>query len=335
MNTIFFSSLIFGFIFIANLQANVRIGVATASSYVGDREVAWRIKIAGESLGWEVLLDEDNGRHLQDQQLDWVICMLPNNEFHNPNCPNYQVIFHPFWYLDDERKLVPFYEKYDGYLLTINDRETIENSLRLSGKEFHYIPFYPSVYSLPYREVALNNLVTMVPVWSNRITDKKFRTLYKLLSQTGFVKFYGVSRNEDILPQGYMGSIPFDGVSVINILQQHGIVLVLHSDIHNKECIPSSRIFEAAAASTVIICDENNFVKEHFGDSVFYIDTTLPAKSIYKQILKHLQTIYRNPKKALEMAKTAHQIFVENFEMSDQLLKLEALNQKILSQKNN
>lgn len=334
MNQIFLSILILAAIFSIDLQANIRMGIATASNYVGDREVAWRIKVAGENLGWSVFLDEDNGKGLQNRtDLDWVICLLPNNEYFNPHCPNYLMIFHPFWYLDDKRRLMPFCEKYAGYLLTINDRETILEGLKLKNKAFNFIPFYPSVYEIPYQEVPLNNLMTMIPVWSNRLTDKKFRTLYHSLSQTGFVKFYGVHKNEDIISQGYMGSIPFDGVSVLNVLQQHGIVLVLHSDIHNEESIPTSRIFEAAAASTVIISDENSFVKDHFGDSVFYIDTTLSAESIYEQIQEHLNTIALNPKKALEMAKTAHQIFIDKFEMTMQLRKLELMHYKILKNK--
>ncbi len=127
-----------------------------------------------------------------------------------------------------------------------------------------------------------------------------------------------------------MGPIPFDGSSVIDVLQQYGIVLILHSDIHNAEGIPSSRIFEAAAASTVIISDKNPFVEKHFKDSVFYIDTSLSMEEICCQILEHLENIYTNPKKAQMMAKIAHQIFSNNFEMSNQLLALYSLNQKIL-----
>jgi len=334
INQFFISSLILAVALFDNLQANIRMGVAISSRYVGDREVAWRIKIAGEKLGWTVYLDENEGCQLQKiEQLDWVICLLTNNKYFHPGCSNYLTVFHPFSYLDEERKLLPFGEKYDGYLLTINDRDTIENSLQQKNKEFHFIPFYPSVYGVPYREVVLNNLVTMIPAWSNRLHQVKFKKLYKLLSESGIAKFYGVKKIEDISDDSYMGPIPFDGVSVINILQRHGIVLIMHSNIHNEEQIPSGRIFEAAAASTVIISDENPFVKKHFGDSVFYIDTSLTARTIYDQIQGHLDVIFREPNKALEMAKAAHQIFMDNFEMSDQLLKLEAMHREIISKK--
>lgn len=329
----FICILILAVVFYIQCEAHIRMGIAMESNYIGDRETAWRIKIAAERLGWDVFLDESSGSQIKDQTLDWVICMLPKNQYFDARFPNYLMVFHPFNYLDKERKFKSFYEKYDGYLLTINDRESLENGLKKKNKEFNYIPFYPTVYEVPYQELNLNHLMVMIPVWGNRLTDPKFRTLHSLLSQTGFAKFYGVHPNEDIITDGYMGSIPFDGVSVIDILQQHGITLVMHSEIHNKECIPSSRIFEAAAASTVIISDENPFVKQHFGDSVFYIDTTLPAEDIADQIQLHMQTIFENPKNSLEMAQKAHQIFIEKFTMENQLLELEKLHQIVQLQK--
>ena len=321
-------------IFFIDAHANIHMGIVSNSGYCGERELAWRIKIAAESLGWKVYLDERKGRNLKKiKDLDFVLCLLPYNRHLKPNCPNYLTIFHPFNYIDKEGNLESFYDQYDGYLLTIKQNESITNSLKKKKKEQVCISFYPTVQRIEYKKIALNNLVTMIPVWGNRLTDEKFKNLYKLLSQTGFVKFYGVDRNEKIIQDGYMGEIPFDGSSVIDILQKHGIVLILHSDIHNLAGVPSSRIFEAAAASTVVISDENSFVKEHFADTVFYIDTSLPAVQIYQQIQAHMNTIRLNPENALAMAEKAHRIFTDKFLMTEQLLKLETLHNKIKSQK--
>lgn len=313
----------------ANLHATIRVGLVTSSDYVGDREVAWRIKITGEKLGWKVYIDEKEGVELQHKKLDWVICMLPDHKLFHASCPNYLMVFHPFFYLDSERKFNSHYLKYDGYLLTINDRKTLKAGLKKKNKDFHHVHFYPTIYSIPYKKLSLNNLVVMIPVWGNRLADPKFGELYQLLNQSGFAKFYGVNKNKNVDPQNYMGSIPFDGVSVIKTLQQHGIVLVFHSDIHNQESIPSARIFEAAAASTVIISDENPFVKKHFGDSVFYIDTTQSGENIFKQIQGHISTIFNDPKKALKMAKKAHEIFEKEFTMERQLLNLLDMHKKV------
>ena len=314
----------------AEIQTSVQMGLITASNYVGDREVAWRIKIAGERLGWKVFLDEEEGIRLNYKQLDWVICMLHNNNISNTPCPNYLMVFHPFTFLNEKRRFKSFFHKYDGYLLTINDRETLEKGLKKKNKKFHHISFYPTIYNISYKKLPLNDLVVMIAVWGNRLNDPRFGTLYQLLSQSGFAKFYGRASHPNVDPQKYMGSIPFDGTSVIDVLQKHGIVLVLHSEVHNREAIPSGRIFEAAAASTVIISDENPFVKKHFGDSVFYIDSSGSGESMFQQIQAHINTIFKNPEKAFEMAEKAHQIFVDNFTLERQLLNLKSMHKKVL-----
>lgn len=316
----------------ATLQANIRMGIVSASHYCGERELAWRMKIAGERLGWEVIVDEDEGQSIQNRSdLDFVVCLLPDNPYFNSHCPNYLTLFHPHDFLNKERALNPMYEKYHGYLLTIHERESLAKPFLQKGRSFYFMPFYPTVHRVEYKRVDLHNLVTSIAAWGNRLTGPKFKQLYKLLSETGRCKFYGINANEDVIEQGYIGRVPFDGTTVIEILQQHGIVLVLHSEIHNRNKIPSSRIFEAAAASTVIICDQNEFVKEHFKDSAFYIDTRLSAEKVFEQIQGHLNTILMDPEKALVMAKKAHDIFIENFEMADQLHRLERLHNKVIA----
>jgi hypothetical protein len=313
-----------------DLIASMNVGIITHSDFVGDREVAWRIKIAGEKLGWNVFLDENEGFHLNYHDLDCVICMLPFKKKPTNLCPCYLVVFHPFNYLNDRREFNSECENYDGFLLTINDRESLKRGLNKIGKKFHNISFFPTVYSTPYKQLLLNNLVFSIPVWGNRSSNIKFKYLYELLGKSNFTKFYGIKPNRKIDLKNYIGSIPFDGSSVLNILQEHGIVFVFHSNIHNKECIPSGRIFEAAAASAVIISDQNAFVKKHFGDSVFYVDTDLSAKDIFNQIESHIDTVFQNPESALKMAKKAHEIFNEKFSMESQLIKLEKMHNNII-----
>jgi len=310
----------------------LHMGIISSSRYCGEREVAWRIKIAGESLGWQVTLDENEGRLLRTKKdLDFLICVLPKYKYKATQTCNYLTLFHPFNYLSENRELKPQYYSYSGYLLTIPDGPNLEEFFSEKNVKFNWIPFYPSVHYVEYKKLPLTNLVVMIPTWGNRNQDIKFRTLYMLLSQTDQVKFYGSRINANLVEKGYEGPIPFNGVSVIHVLQQHGIVLVFHSEIHNAEGIPSSRIFEGAAASAVIISDQNAFVKEHFKETVFYIDTTLSSEEIYSQIMHHLNTIHANPQKALDMAKKAHEIFIDKFEMSKQLQLLETMHNTLIS----
>lgn len=310
---------------ISNRAVKPRIAIISDDHYCGERELAWRVKIAADRLGWEAVLDESRGRGIRKEKgFDWVINITPLNAIYNRYCNNYVAFLHPFKYL--QKQSIPFYEIYSGYLLTINREEVFEKFLQSKNKPFFSVPFYPSVHRVEYKKVALNDLMTMISVWGNRLEDEKFERLYRLLDRGGFTKFYGIKERKG----NYLGKIPFDGVSVIQVLQKHGISLVFHSDLHINHEIPSSRIFESAAASCVIISDQNAFVKKNFGETVFYVDTMLSSEEIYQQIKAHVDFIYKNPEKALEMAKSAHQIFIERFSMENQLLEIDAMHKQVL-----
>ena len=80
---------------------------------------------------------------------------------------------------------------------------------------------------------------------------------------------------------------------------------------------PSARIFEAAAASSIIISDELPFTKKHFGDSVLYVDTTRSAEEMFRTINAHMQWIFAHQGEAEAMARRSHQIFCEKFALED------------------
>jgi hypothetical protein len=241
-------------------------------------------------------------------------------------------VFHPFNLLDKQKKLNSCYESFDGYLLTISP-QFFEGVFQSENKEFSYIPFYPTAQPIPYQKVALNTLFTTFAAWGHRTRKDRYKTLYRLLSESGFTSFYGPKDSEGIIQKGYKGPIPFDGVSIIRKIQECGIALILHSWHHLRLGIPSGRIFEAAAASAVIISDKNPFIKEHFRDSIYYIDTTLTAEEIFEQIAGHMDAIFRNPEEALEKAKQAHEIFTQKFQMTDQLLALDKMHNQIITKK--
>ncbi|RZL43517.1 MAG: glycosyltransferase [Variovorax sp.] len=110
----------------------------------------------------------------------------------------------------------------------------------------------------------------------------------------------------------YRGTIPFDGISVQETLACHGIALCLHSKPCRNQNIPSSRIFEAAAAGCLLIVDDLPFAKQLFGDSAFYIDgggnpqeTALEIKRIVKWANDH-------PEAAIEKRRRSREVFIQN-----------------------
>lgn len=107
----------------------------------------------------------------------------------------------------------------------------------------------------------------------------------------------------------YKGEIPFDGKSIIEKINQAGCCLAINSPMHNDANGVSNRTYEAAAAGALIISDDNKFVRDYFGDSVFYIDNNLPEEEASQKILDILNWSNEHPDEAYEMAKRSNEIF--------------------------
>lgn len=164
--------------------------------------------------------------------------------------------------------------------------------------------------------------------WDKLRQSPKYRKVFKKLADYNNFAVYGASvfaYQWDFIKPNYKGFIPADGKSFLKTASNHGITLVLHSQWHLNNQVPSGRIFEGAAASTIMICDNHKFTKDHFGDSVLYIDHTKDADSIYEQINNHMTWIKNNPLKASAKAKKAHEIFSEKFTLEKQLQRLSQL----------
>lgn len=189
--------------------------------------------------------------------------------------------------------------------------------------------WYPTVQKLEYQTTDPSHLFYICCTWGNRFQDEKFRRCLRLLDKEPYVRFYGSPLFQVLYPQSYQGTIPYDDESLYEIAAQAGVTLVLHSSDHNAYGLPSGRIFEAAAASTVIICDQNAFVRENFGDSVLYINTDEDGESIFNQIQRHMDWIKDNRTEALEKAKKANAIYKEKFLLEDQLLRLEEFHDRL------
>lgn len=155
-------------------------------------------------------------------------------------------------------------------------------------------------------------------------TDRRHGGLLECLDQTGRVDFYGVSKVWGIeLWKGfhhYQGELPFDGgQSIIRTAHRCGVSLVLSSRQHRDSGLVSTRIFQACAARTVIISDDNPFIVEHFGDAVLTFEYAADPKTNCARIAELIAWIEAHPEGAMEKAERAHQIFVERFSMNHEL----------------
>lgn len=120
----------------------------------------------------------------------------------------------------------------------------------------------------------------------------------------------------------YKGVIPFDGMSVFDRINEAGVALCLHRAEHLKHNVPSMRIFEAAAASAVIITESSNFAKRNFGDSVLYVNQDASDADKVIQVSAHFQWIRSHPTEALALATQSNAIFNERFSLERLLVKI-------------
>lgn len=123
--------------------------------------------------------------------------------------------------------------------------------------------------------------------------------LLELLDRSGRFSFFGLrEQSGTFLWEGfahYKGELPFDGgESIIAESKRCGASLILSTEQHRKSGVVSTRIFQACAAGTVIICDENPFVREHFGDAVLYFQYGATNRETADNILAQVGWIEQN-----------------------------------------
>lgn len=300
------------------------IGILTREDFKGEISFAYRIQSACKNIHWEAdVIDIQNPGEFAKKHYDFVINLVPGNYKH-PNCKNYLAIFHPkHHYFNKKRFLKAHYRSYDGYLLTYIPGADGKSKRDFANTDkFPYMQWYPTVQKQEYRIIDPAYLFHICSTWGNRYVDAKFKHLFSLLDKEPTTRFYGSPKVKPLYPRSYQGMIPYDNTSLYELAAQAGVSLVIHAGEHNAQGLPSGRIFEAAASSTVIICDQNSFVRDHFGDTVLYINTNESSLSIYNQIQRHLDWIKANKSKALEKAKKAYDIYIEKFLLEDQLLRL-------------
>ncbi|MHB9007602.1 MAG: glycosyltransferase family 2 protein [Limisphaerales bacterium] len=161
--------------------------------------------------------------------------------------------------------------------------------------------------------------------WERLDKKKKGRhqDLLKALDQDGLLRIHGPRLFQGVNVwegyQSYVGPIPFDGVSFIHEIARAGISLTLSSEAHIESELMSMRLFESLAAGVIILCDQNPFARRHFGDTLLYLDTSVPTEQVYAQIKAHLDWIRSHPEEALAKARAAQAIFKERFTLDRSL----------------
>ncbi len=214
-------------------------------------------------------------------------------------------------------------EAYFANLLTYDGYLTISKSLRqfLSafcsgfGKE-PAIGFY---YNTPQRQGISADIPWLVEHSMLRLCyfgtnwDPRSRPLFRELARRPYFEARGPARSWAYLQRGYCGQTPFDGQSVQSTYAAKGAGLVVLSRNHALDDIISNRIFEITSVGAAAICPDQPWIREQFGDSVFYYDAWAPASKIATRVDEIMDAICADPESVVERAASAREIFDRSF----------------------
>jgi glycosyltransferase involved in cell wall biosynthesis len=305
--------------------------------YFAETELARRLCIAGENLGWEIVEFGSSGA-IEYFKPDFVLAL----HFQTPKLtsfPTYGCMWNPTIFFEqyDEYNRVDQAKKnilsYDGYLSSSDQINTWLKDILYRTEKKHFIcsGFYTSCHQIPYQQPQIEdpNVAYIGTNWDGW----RYQELFEHLDKESYTQIYGPSEAWEYLRLSYKKILPFDGVSVTSILNQAGIGLCLHKEEHINASVPSMRIFEIVASGALAICSEHPFIRRAFGDSVFYLDSNLSSQDQVVQISGYVKWISDNRQKALEMSLRAHQIFMTEYSLENLLLKIVPYHQKLISEK--
>jgi hypothetical protein len=306
-----------------------------------EQENIERIKLAANKLGFEIIEIDKNGFVINENKRKFKkneVYFVINLHFESPKCYegySYVALWNPIRFYFDWG-----YDKYslnlishDGFLSS--GSEVADDHLRRLLMQYGKYNEHTNIEKLNhtlsgslYKPNLDNPKIFYVGINWERLNGSKGRhhKLIKKLDNLGIIRIYGPAKiNNKKVWSGfrtYSGQIPFDGISLIENISKCGISLVFSSNAHIQSGLMSNRLFESVSAGAVVICDDNIFAKENFGNNLLYVDFSKSEESIIKQVIDHYNWILKNKDLALKMAQNAQNIFIKKFDLENQLAAL-------------
>jgi len=273
------------------------------------------VAIAAARIGHE-LVHCANSMEVAAQAPDFVLALAAAQPKLN-DVPTYGVIHTYREHYLEYRSHFDNILSYDGYV-TISDvlNRFVRDLMFAAGRPQETGFFYDTCQRSDLRA----DLPALFAAGSLKITycgtnwDPHRAERVRLLARHDGVQVYGPERSWGGLdPKSYGGALPFDGESVQRKYAGNGIGLCLHSEGHSRDDVISNRVFEVAAVGAIAISSDIPWLRRHFGDSLYYIDQSLPHPYLVRQILLRREEMLRDPAAAIEKAHRAREIFERQF----------------------
>ncbi|MDP2193845.1 MAG: glycosyltransferase, partial [Alphaproteobacteria bacterium] len=278
--------------------------------FVGDTEVYIAYSKISPKYG---SITSKSKNYIGSDQLNVVECTLG---FYSPKPALGIKSLFSYLFLHTGTRLNATNDTFKRFFVVGKDTKT-KNKYQISPK----LNFYFTVSSTPYK---LINFAHSTLFFCGGAWDKRYAACLEILDSMEAFNWYGSDK--------LCGKKSYRGycTSIIDTIAQHGVALVLHSKHHIANEEPSLRIFEASAASALIISDKHPFIVKHFGDSVLYIDQNDSEEKIAEDIMHHYAWVKSHPTEAANMTRRSHKIFLDKFTLEDQLLRLIHVHQETL-----
>lgn len=303
---------------------------------IGEKEMAERIKCASKRIGMECVSVSLNAQDFWKKFFPnfasfaahkfkpHIILSLQGDEIPCKNAKQYIALTHGSDYYFSPRTTLSIQEvmKFDGFLVGFPDHEKLLTYANFVQKACNTIKWYSTCASTSFQPIKNFQLFYCGANMANSPFGAKYKVLFSLLDRSGYLQVFGYKEEWRHTPNSYKGYIRSDGESLLKKMHEVGVTLVLHDPDHYLGGTPTARIFEAAAAGTVIIADHHPFIQKEFGDSVLYIDQNRSPEEIFTQIQAYMHWIRSHPEEANQLAEKSHGIFLEKFTLEKQLLKL-------------
>lgn len=271
--------------------------------------------------GYVISKHPEKGLHVEDANIE---CLFTCNglECSLMPMPNvFSVFLHwaPLGFFENHKALLymKLFHSFDFFAYS-SEKEVLTRWAQASVDEIPFLgPSVPADYMVEPRYQTERKLFYIGINFERALANMRYGELLEELDKSDRIEIYGprkVYGRKNLWSgfRSYCGEIPFDGRSIMQKINQAGVCLALNSPMHNDVGAVTNRTYEAAAAGAVIISDNNEFVRAHFGDSVFYIDQDLTEKEASQKILDILDWINKNPEKAYAMACRSQTIFLQD-----------------------
>ena len=308
-----------------------RIVLTVRPDFIAEFYALYRLAQAIEAHGWDYAIIINADSHQEAVKIlnpDFIISI--RSDMHAvPGFVNF--LYLHSWsshYSDQEgnfkAKDYKHLLEYDGFLSLLPSLGPIETYFKQNNKSFYYIDTYFSSLKTNFSpEAKLQLSFWGSALWDSGRSSEKYLNLYKNLDQKEYFRIYGPKETWKNY-RSYEGFLPIEGNALIEKIKERGVALLLHSHEHLAEGVPTSRIFEALAASAIIISDNHPFLKKHFADCncILFIDQTASSEEMFYKIEEHMDWIRLNQEQAIEKARVAHQIFVDKFSLEVELYQI-------------